>query len=854
LVRDKEVEIGSLQETLNHIYSSHGWKGLLACCRLIDKILPISSKRWEAVKFVWNFFGTISANMRLIRKKIFSKNRHNPLGPYQKRYEEWLNENKITDRVRTLIRSDIAHFVSKPKFSIVMPVYNAPIRFLREATDSVRNQIYGNWELCICDDGSNAEIINELKKYALLDERIKVVRSTINLGISEATNQALALASGEFVGLMDHDDLLSEIALYYVAKAIDDDPSIDIIYTDKDHVTENGRRTDPYFKPDWSPHTILSHNYMIHFLVFRKSLLNEVGQLRKEFDGAQDYDLILRLVEKTERIRHIPKVLYSWRRHSGSASLVPKPPAYERARLAVQDAVNRRGDSAVVEKVGFCGPYKVSYTLRKCPTVSIIISTRDDLTFLERCWSSLVEKSTYNNYEIVIATNTLNNNILRKFCEQNGCKLVEEEDGFFSKMNNSAVAVAQGEYIIFLNDDTEIVTPHWIEQMLPLCQQRDVAAVGPKLIYPNGRIQFTRMVLGIKRDGMPYFFDPFATYDTSIFFGFSSEVISDVTAVSGACMMVRRSDFLRIGGFDYELFNLNFQDVDLCLRFREKGYSVLYTPYPVVTHYGASTKKKNPSIFRKDVEAANVFFRKYRDLLVRGDPFYNSNLSDVQGFIKAPHFPGMEPIEISSRYYDDQYWEYYGFPLRPKGDFIGNRDATVQPFLPFVSKVLNITRCQKIIDVGCGPGMLVEAFERLGVEAWGIECSREAIEYAPLTARDKIFHGDICSPEVIAKLSSQRPFAAAICIEVLEHVPMERLHEAVRNISMLSDTIIVTTPQPNLWDRDDKTHVCVMPRSFWMDLFKRAGYVEDTQKGKNIFGHNYELNQDTNMFVFLRTK
>jgi glycosyltransferase involved in cell wall biosynthesis len=429
---------------------------------------------------------------------------------------------------------------------------------------------------------------------------------------------------------------------------------------------------------------------------------------------------------------------------------------------------------------------------------------------------------------------------------------VEEEDGFFSKMNNSAVAVARGEYIVFLNDDTEIVTPQWIEEMLSLCQERDVAAVGPKLIYPNGQIQFTRMVLGIQRDGMPYFFDPFASHNTSMFFGFSSEVISDVTAVSGACMMARKADFLEMGGFDFGLFNQNWQDIDLCLRFREMGYSVLYTPHAVIMHHGASTKKRNIAIFRKDVEAANIFFRKYKDLLIRGDPFYNSNLSDVQAFIEALHFPGLDRIEISNRYYKDSYWEYYGFPLRPKGDFVGNRNATVESFLPFASKVLNMTKCQKIIDIGCGPGMLIEAFERLEVKTWGIESSREAIEYAPPTVREKIFYGSICSNDAATKLSNKGPFSAAICMEILEHIPVDSQNEAIRNIGMLSDTVIVTTPKPNLWDRDDRTHVCVMPRGFWIDRFERAGYVEDTQRSKKVFGDSYEINQDTHMFIFVR--
>jgi SAM-dependent methyltransferase len=269
-------------------------------------------------------------------------------------------------------------------------------------------------------------------------------------------------------------------------------------------------------------------------------------------------------------------------------------------------------------------------------------------------------------------------------------------------------------------------------------------------------------------------------------------------------------------------------------------------------HHGAFMKKRMPELLRRDIAVADIFFRKYKDVLVRGDPFYNPNLADVHAFIEPPRFPGIAPVETSDGYYSRTYWVSYGFPLRPKGDFLTNRAAVVESFVPFATNVSKATSCRRIVDIGCGPGMLVEAFQRLGVEAWGIEVSEDAIEYAPPTVRANLVHGSVCSSEAIAELSGHGTFCAAICIEVLEHIPIDNLDGAIRNISNLSDTIIVSTPEPNLWDMDDKTHVNVRPRSFWVDQFERAGYVEDTQKGRNIFGDGYEFNQDTNMFVFVR--
>lgn len=578
----------------------------------------------------------------------------------ERRYAEWLSQNAVTDRMRELIREDILRLEYKPKFSIVMPVFNPPLQFLRQAVQSVRAQLYEDWELCICDDGSVPRVAEELARLTHLDSRIHVVRSSTNVGISEATNQALGLATGEFIGLLDHDDLLVETALYHVAKALDQNHTLDVIYTDKDHVLENGRRVDPYFKPDWSPHTILSHNYMIHFLVFRRALLQQIGMLRKEYDGAQDYDLVLRLTEKTNRIEHISKILYSWRKHGGSNSMNPKPSAFEAGRLALEDAMRRRGLQATVERGMPIGPYKVFYALDDNPLVSIIISSRT-VELLDKCSRSIRAKTTYANYELMVATNAIGNADLEAYCAQNNMRLVEVVDGFFSKMNNAAVALAEGPYIVILNDDTEVVTPRWIEELLSLCQQPDVVAVGPKLVLADGGIQFTRMVLGIRGDGVPYFFDPMAMRAPNLgpFFGFSSEVISDVTAVCGACMMVKKADFLESGAFDEQQFNICWQDMDWCIRERKRGGSILYTPYAVLVHYGSSTKQETPLLFAKDVEQANAFYRTHKHWLCHGDPFYNPNLADVYGLVQAPHFPGLEQLDLSDSLHERRHAEKF---------------------------------------------------------------------------------------------------------------------------------------------------------------------------------------------------
>jgi SAM-dependent methyltransferase len=458
----------------------------------------------------------------------------------------------------------------------------------------------------------------------------------------------------------------------------------------------------------------------------------------------------------------------------------------------------------------------------------------------------------YGRYEILVATNLIEDTPMRDYCKANGLNLVEVRDGYYSKMNNEAVRKASGEFIVFLNDDTLIKTSCWIRELLGLCNQREVGAVAPKLILPDGRIQMTRMVLGIRRDGMPYFFDPFAANGTFMFHGFSSEVISDVSAVSGACMMMRRAIFLEMGGFDEKDYNLSWQDIDLCFRLRHQGFAILYTPHAVVVHQGSHTLKSDLPMMAKSVLVRDKFFQAHRAELLGGDPFYNPNLTDNHGLAEAPLFPEVRRVNVLDAQNDQSYWHSCGFPSHPKETMINDRGRSVALFMPFASNVLRATGCKRVVDIGCGPGLLLEAFQQVGVECWGIEPSSAALAVIPAEVRKRIASADITSSSVVEQAGLACPFCVAVCMEVLEHIPGEYLHQALAHMGALSDLAIVTTPKPNLWDRDDKAHVSVMPRSSWIEVFQKSAWVEDTRLGAAVFGYGYKANPDMSLFVLKR--
>lgn len=555
-------------------------------------------------------------------------------------YRLWLQSGEPAPRMDGKTLAPLVADLTPPSISLLMPVFNPPLPFLREAVASVLAQSYPRWQLCLADDGSAAEVTRELDRFARTDTRISLVRSEVNTGIAAATNRALAEARGGYVAFLDHDDVLDRSALESVARAVGDDPAADAAYTDRDAVTTDGRRCDPYFKPDWSPLALLSHNYAVHFLCLRRTLAERLGGLRTEFDGAQDHDLLLRLAEATDKVRHVSRPLYSWRRHTGSNLGTPRSASFEAGRRAVSAALARRGLRGSVELVAPAGPLRTRIEPNWEPLVSIIISSNNG-ALLARCTEVLSARTTYPRIEVLVATNAIGDAGLSRLCRERGFALVEVEGGFFSAMNNEAATRAKGEVLLFLNDDTEVVTPEWIEEMLGWLQLPGVAAVGPKLVYPDGRLQFSRVVMGIRSDGVPYFFDPFDHWGVPYLHGFSLDVPTEVASVSGGCMVVRREEFLDSGGFAAGEFATSYQDVDWALRIRAGGRAIVYTPHALVTHWGSYSKKRDEGHFEREARIASAFFARHRLRLSRPDPYWSPNLLEPAGLMEPPRFPGL---------------------------------------------------------------------------------------------------------------------------------------------------------------------------------------------------------------------
>ncbi|MDU3405396.1 MAG: glycosyltransferase, partial [Enterococcus faecalis] len=416
----------------------------------------------------------------------------------QASYPNWLARNEVLDI--EAMTQEIATFHYQPKISIAMPVYNVEEKWLRLCIDSILNQVYTNWELCMADDASTDPNVKKiLTEYQQLDERIRVVFREQNGHISEATNSALAIATGEFVALLDNDDELAINAFYEVVKVLNENPELDLIYSDEDKIDMDGNRSDPAFKPDWSPDLLLGTNYISHLGVYRRSILEEIGGFRKGYEGSQDYDLVLRFTEKTtkERITHIPKVLYYWRMLPTSTAVDQgsKGYAFEAGLRAVQDALVRRGINGHATHGAANGLYDVYYDIESEKLVSIIIPTKNGYKDVQRCVSSIIEKTTYQNYEIIMADNGSTDpkmhELYAEFEQQlPGRFFVESIDipFNFSTINNRAAKKAHGEYLLFLNNDTEVITENWLTLMVSFAQQERIGCVGAKLLYPNNTV------------------------------------------------------------------------------------------------------------------------------------------------------------------------------------------------------------------------------------------------------------------------------------------------------------------------------------------------------------------------------
>jgi GT2 family glycosyltransferase len=536
-------------------------------------------------------------------------------------YQLWLSAHALTPARIRRISDETARLAYRPKVSIITPTYNSDPVALREAIESVRSQLYEDWELCVADDASTSPEVGALLREYSGDDRIKVTYLEQNSGISAASNAALALATGEFVGLLDHDDELKPDALYQVVRLLNERPDLDFIYSDEDKRDADGRLVQPFFKPDWSPDLLLCENYVPHFAVYRRRILEEVGGLRSECDFSQDYDLVLRVTERTDRIAHIPLPLYTWRMIPGSAALESgaKPRAVDAARLALSDAIQRRGLDADVLEGPHPNTYRVRYRIKGQPLVSVIIPTRDRVELLRPCIASIEQKTTYSNYEIIIVDNDSEDEATLDYLKKSPHRRLPFPGPFhYAAMMNSAVREAAGKHVILLNNDTEVITPDWIEAMLEHSQRDEVAAVGARLLFPNGRPQHEGVILGLGGGSA-------LNADHKGYFGLG-DLVLNCSAVTGACMMARREAWEHMEGFD-ESLGVAFNDVDYCLRARREGLLVVYTPFAVLYHHeSASRGTLHP-------EEDEQFFRKrwgkpgeYRD------PYYNPNLSLIRPF------------------------------------------------------------------------------------------------------------------------------------------------------------------------------------------------------------------------------
>jgi len=551
-------------------------------------------------------------------------------------YRRWVRLNDLLSADdREAILAEIFGLNKCPLISIAVPVFNTPERYLRTTLSSVVDQLYPHWELCLADDGSTApHIATVLREYACKDSRIRIVSRTVNGGISAATNSAVDIATGEFIAFLDHDDVLPIHALYMVAREIVRDTDLDVIYSDEDKISGWGRRYDPHFKSDWNPDLFLAQNMIAHLGVYRTSLVRKVGGLRTEFDGSQDYDLALRIVEQTEpqRIRHIPHVLYHWRAAAGSTARLAdaKPYAVIAARKAVQDHLGRQGIRAEVEFAKGSPFLQVCYTLDSERSVSIIVPTKDHKDLLSRCVDGILNRTRYTKLEVLIVDNCSEEGATRAYLNQIGAdprvRVLQYEQRFnFSLINNWAAIQAAGEILLFLNNDTEVIDPDWLRHMVANACRFEVGAVGAKLLYPNGRVQHGGVILGMGGVGRHFHLGR-QRHDPG-YFG-RALLQQDLSAVTAACLAMRRKVFDEVGGFNGRDLRVAFNDVDLCLRIRQSGYLIVWTPLAELYHHESASRDSDLlSVRHREFLQENQYMRSKWGWVLDRDPYFNPNLS-----------------------------------------------------------------------------------------------------------------------------------------------------------------------------------------------------------------------------------
>jgi O-antigen biosynthesis protein len=581
------------------------------------------SGRWEP------FFETT------VRRSIFGHGGPS-LGNEAEIYAHWISRfERLTRRDKHFIKQQIDAMSRRPRFSILLPAYESDPRWLRRALLSVRHQFYPDWELCVVDDASTKSAGWKIvERYARADVRIKMLRRETRGGIAATSNDALSLATGEFVALLDHDDTIAPEALYRAAVEIERNPALQLIYTDEDKIDEHEQRYSPYFKPEWNPDLFLAQNYVSHLTLLRTDLVRRVAGFRSAFDGSQDYDLLLRCVAQIEpkQIARIARVLYHWRAlpQSTAANTSAKNYAHTAAVRAVQDYLDTRKIKAKVEPREFEIYQRVRYPLPETyPLVSIIIPSRDQAALLEKCVDSILHKSDYSNFEIIILENNSveaeTDELYRRLRKDRRIQIVESGGEFnFSHLINLGAGRARGSIFLLLNNDVEIMNADCLSELVSQVSRPEIGIVGARLWYPNGTLQHGGVILGV--GGVASHIDGIRRHEPGYFA--RQHLAQDFCAVTAACLMVRRELFEKLGGFDEKHLPVTFNDVDFCLRARELGWRIIYSPYAELIHHESisrgieNTTEKQRRFFKE----SELLLSRWR-ALIENDPAYNPNLS-----------------------------------------------------------------------------------------------------------------------------------------------------------------------------------------------------------------------------------
>ena len=546
-------------------------------------------------------------------------------------YKEWYENHKVSQEELEKQKKKV--FVYAPKISILVPVYNTPQVFLKQMLQSVRKQTYANWELCIANANPDNEKVKQILEICMKkDDRIKVVNVPENEGIAQNTNRALDIATGEFIGLLDHDDLLEENALYEIVSCLNKKKETDVLYTDEDKVTTDlDEYFLPNFKPDFNLDMLRANNYICHFFVAKKELIEKVGGFRAEYNGAQDYDLILRCMEQAQNVAHIAKILYHWRVHKESTADNPlsKMYAYEAGKKAIEGHLARCYTDGEVLQTDNLGFYRIKYPVKGKPLVSILIPNKDQVDTLDKCLQSIEERTDYDNYEIIIIENNSTEqktfDYYNQICNDKIRVVYWKKEFNYSAINNFGVDQAKGEYLLLLNNDMEVISRDWMSELLGHCQRPEVGAVGARLYYPDDTVQHAGIIIGIGGVAGSVFVGMKRGYTGYMH---RAAIQQDLSAVTAACMMIKRSVFEEAGRLEEQL-KVAFNDVDLCLKIRKNGYLIVYDPYVELYHYesktrGAEDTKEKVRRFQSEIEYMRCH---WIDILKNGDPAYNPNLT-----------------------------------------------------------------------------------------------------------------------------------------------------------------------------------------------------------------------------------